>query len=229
MSMRENRATTASSSAGEDLWNTSLVASPLPRPGVETVGQAFLTLGLFLAGTGSKSLAPASSATGHAAAITWTVEPLKSPKQYRALSAAEQIVAIRSLLGLNISELAQALAVQRPTIYSWQSGTAYPHPENAHRLSGLYGLAQRWRRICLEPVGDWVRLPLDDRGTTLAQLLGSATVDELAVEAAFLSLKVKIQADSTEFVGVRDRARRRGYAERTESQKAASLDRETVV
>jgi len=198
------------------------------RPRREISRAALLGIG-FVLGTGGVTAAFSAPITSSAPAFVVSPRPLKASRQFEVRSPAEQIIAIRSLLGLNVLELATILRVQRPTIYSWQSGTATPHYENGSRLRHIYELAQRWNRMCSEPIGDWVRKPLDESGLTLVALLSAEVVDERAIENAFAALKTKLNEEAESFVGVRERARRSGYKDRSKAKQESSLDRETLL
>ncbi len=198
------------------------------RPTREISRTALLGIG-FVLGTGAVTPAFSTSITGSAPAFIISAQQMKAPKRLEALSPAKQIIAIRSLLGLNVLELATILHVERPTIYSWQSGVATPHYENGRRLRYIHELAQRWSRMCTEPVGDWVRKPLDEGGRTLAALLSAEVVDERAINDAFAGLRASLQEEAKNFTSVRERARRSGYRDRSRSKQDSSLDRETLL
>lgn len=211
-----------------DEWR-SLAESAL-QPERPTMGiSRFALIGIgFVLGTGAVAPAFSASITSSAPGIVISAPKFKAPKKFEALSTTEQIIAIRSLLGLNILELATILHVQRPTIYSWQAGISTPHHENASRLRYIHELAQRWSRMCAEPIGDWTRKPIDEEGRTLVALLSAEVVDEPAVNEAFAELKTKLEEDAKNFISVRERVRRSGYKERSRSKQDSSLDRETL-
>lgn len=197
------------------------------RPRRDLSRAALLGIGILL-GTGAVNPALAASITGSVPAFVSAL-PLKAAKRFEVLSPAEQIIAIRSLLGLNVLELASILRVQRPTVYSWQSGAATPHYDNSSRLRYIHELALRWSRMCSEPIGDSARKPLDDGGRTLVMLLSAETIDEPIIVHAFKCLKIKLEEESNNFIGVRERARRFGYKDRSKGRQESSLDRETLL
>jgi transposase-like protein len=145
------------------------------------------------------------------------------------LDAREQMVAIKSTLGLNVTELAAILGVQRPTVYAWQAGAAEPHSENGARLRRLYEVALEWSRGCAEPLGGWVRTPLDGSGRSLVTLLSEAAPDAATIVEALRSLRVRIERDAAAMAGVSERARRRGYQDRAQGRQDSAADRETLV
>lgn len=189
---------------------------------------ALLGIGLVV-GTGGVTPFFSSSITGSVPILVISAQPPKTLKRFEVLTPAEQIIAIRSLLGLNVQELATILRVRRPTIYSWQSGAATPHYENGSRLRYVYELAQRWSRMCAEPIGDWVRKPLDEGGRTLAALLSAEVLDKRAINVAFEGLKTKLEEDAKNFISVRERVRHSRYKDRSTSKQDSSLDRETLL
>lgn len=198
------------------------------NPGMPISKAAVLGLSLAL-GTGAINPVLTSPMTSVGPNITFSIRPRKATTKFDVLDAREQIIAIRSLLGLNVSELAAILHVQRPTVYSWQAGTAEPHLENAACLRRAYELAMHWSRLCSEPIGEWVRKPLDQNGLTLVLLLAQDSPNELLIEDALSSIKVRIEEESLGFVDLSERARKLGYKERSKGKQEASANRETIV
>ena len=231
MTSSQSRYSITAATAGQesrfvgDEWR-SIVESAL-QPTRQISKAAVLGIG-FVLGTGAVTPAFSASITSSVPVFVISAQPLKAPKRFEVLTPAEQIIAIKSLLGVNVQELAMILRVQRPTIYSWQSGAATPHYENDRRLRYIHELAQRWGRMCTEPIGDWVRKPLDEGGRTLASLLSAEVEDNLAINDAFAGLKAKLEEDAKNFITVRERVRRSGYKDRSRSEQDSSLDRETL-
>jgi hypothetical protein len=235
MTSSQSRYSLAAATAGQeslfvgDEWRFLSESALQPgRPKRDLSKTALLGIGILL-GTGAVNPALAASIAGSVPAFVVSGQPLKAAKRFEVLSPAEQIIAIRSLLGLNVLELASILRVQRPTVYSWQSGTATPHYDNSSRLRYINELALRWSRTCSEPIGDWVRRPLDDGGRTLVLLLSAESIDETIIVQAFGCLKTKLEEESKDFIGVRERARRFGYKDRSKAKQETSLDRETLL
>jgi DNA-binding transcriptional regulator YiaG len=85
---------------------------------------------------------------------------------------------LRTTLGLNMTELAQVLGVERQTVYAWLRGDSQPHKANLRRLYSLSRLAQAQRgaRITREAV----HAPGDD-GRSVADLLTDEVLDEGAI------------------------------------------------
>ncbi|HUQ90423.1 MAG TPA: hypothetical protein VM120_02000 [Bryobacteraceae bacterium] len=196
-------------------------ARPIPK-------MALVGLG-FMLGTGAISPIVPSQITGFGPTSFVITPANKATGRFSVIDVREEIIAIRSLLGINVSELAAILDVQRPTIYSWQAGSAEPHAENRNRLRRTYQLASRWTQVCSEPIGDWVRRPLDESGRTLVSLLSESTPNEALIEEAFKTLKIPIEQEALVFAGVGDRARKLGYKDRSKRKQESSANRETLV
>lgn len=73
------------------------------------------------------------------------------------VSTTEQLTAIQHYFSLTTKELAEALHVSRPTIYSWLRKEQEPYSSNLARISELYALAVRWQETSSKPVGPMVR------------------------------------------------------------------------
>ena len=89
----------------------------------------------------------------------------------RTLSAKDCIRALKSILGLTLSDLAEIMLVGRPAVYDWLDG-AQPRQKSLARLWELHGVAQLWSQMTKVPLGSRVRLPFYD-GHTLYSLLTS--------------------------------------------------------
>jgi DNA-binding transcriptional regulator YiaG len=61
--------------------------------------------------------------------------------------AASQIAAIREGWRLNVTELAEIMEVQRPTIYNWLNGKTFPSAETRQKLDLLLAAAPVWNRL----------------------------------------------------------------------------------
>jgi len=85
-------------------------------------------------------------------------------------SLQEQIALIRSSLSLQVKEIARAVGVERPTVYSWINDERTPHPRNRERLRCLYALARHWNRFCGLPLGKGLHEP-DPEGKTIFDYL----------------------------------------------------------
>ena len=85
---------------------------------------------------------------------------------------------LRVTLGLNMTELAQVLGVERQTVYAWLRGDSQPHKANLRRLYSLSRLAhaQRGARLPREAI----HAPGGD-GRSVADLLMDEVLDEGAI------------------------------------------------
>lgn len=119
------------------------------------------------------------------------IEPLvAAAPASRVLSAGEMIKRLK-VGGLPISAIADALAVERKTIYSWAEG-GFPNPANADRLQQIFDL------LGSEPDGHlrylhrmWERtLP---SGGTLRALLLAPQLDVARAKAAVDALRPAVE------------------------------------
>lgn len=70
-----------------------------------------------------------------------------SPEQAAARqlpTVSAMLASIRTAFSLNVTQLAQVLRVERPTVYSWVRDQASPRDENLRRMSTISRLAERW-------------------------------------------------------------------------------------
>src|SRR5277367_160352 len=100
---------------------------------------AFLTA-VFLVGTGGaatpRTINYVPSGTLHVRVTRGSDSIIDSD---RMLDAQEKLAGIRRYLSLSVTDLAKALHVVRPTIYSWLRDEATPRAEHAQRLEAVYG------------------------------------------------------------------------------------------
>lgn len=89
----------------------------------------------------------------------------------------EMIAAIRSSLSLQVKELAEAMLVQRPTVYSWIKNEVELASVNRVRLQTMYRIAKFWNRLCRLPADGLLRNSFQD-GYSVLDLLKRAEVDE---------------------------------------------------
>jgi len=155
----------AEGTGGGSSWSTMLPSNTL------------LLLGFaFIVGTGGV-VAPSEAPTYQTGSQVWiegTCESdgcattFDSPAR-EEVSPEQRIGAIRANLSLNHSQVAEAMRVQRPTVYGWLKGTA-PRGAQQIRLKQLYDIAALWRTLSDGPVGKNVIAPVLD-GQSLAGLL----------------------------------------------------------
>jgi transcriptional regulator with XRE-family HTH domain len=111
-------------------------------------------------------------------------EDLRSVDGFHVLDNAAMIAAIRSDLSLQVTEIAEVVGVQRPTIYSWVKGSSVPQRPNRKRLCWLYELACRWRKLSLRPVGAAIR-DAAVNGQSLVDMLRDPNADEASILTVF--------------------------------------------
>jgi hypothetical protein len=72
-----------------------------------------------------------------------------------------QLAFARHYFSLNTTDLSRILLVERPTIYAWLDDKWEPNQENRARIRKLYQLARAWREKSNQPVGKFLREPID--------------------------------------------------------------------
>ena len=159
-------------------WSNILLSAIL---GMATIG----TGGVATAMTGQ----PISQTSGIAVKVYQG--PRGRSQDEGPLLPEEQINAIRRYLSLNISDLAMALRVARPTVYAWLRDEAEPHGSNLARIQQLYRMARVWRAFSEQPVGPFLKSANED-GLTLVNLLSEEVIDEAAVRRAFEQIRIAI-------------------------------------
>lgn len=127
-------------------------------------------------------------------------------------SAPERVARIRASLGLNVSETARVLGVQRPTIYAWLADHSRPQRSHWLRLMAIDEIASAWMRRSALPIGDEIRQPGMD-GRLLVDLLAEEPlpVGLIQERLAAIAPSTRGAARSTPTVpSVRESARRLG-------------------
>ena len=84
--------------------------------------------------------------------------------------AADLLRLVRTALSLNMTELAGAVGVERPTVYAWLAGKSNPQSANRERLERLASYARLWKRIGTRPLGRLVRSSATG-GSSVCELL----------------------------------------------------------
>jgi transcriptional regulator with XRE-family HTH domain len=88
------------------------------------------------------------------------------------------VARVRTALGLNVSELARVLGVERQTVYSWLRGQSQPHKGNLKRLYALSRLVQA--QVGRQLDRQAIRTPGED-GRSLFDLLSDELLEEGAI------------------------------------------------
>jgi hypothetical protein len=143
-------------------------------------------------------------------------------REAESLRTAEAILAeLRSVLGLNISETARIVGVERPTIYAWLSRRSVPQQANGLRLARLEGVVAMWRRLTDRVPGPLVRAPGSD-GRSLVDLLALDPVPEALVEGR---LREMARTDTAaRRPSVREIAERHGLAVKSRAESQREID-----
>jgi len=114
------------------------------------------------------------------------------------LITEDQITLIRSALSLRVTELAEVMNVQRPTIYGWLEGNFSPQPDKKARISVLFEIAKKWRSLNTAPLGKLLRESMFE-GKSILDLLKDERLDKRKIiqclEATNASAKKTSQPD----------------------------------
>jgi len=109
-----------------------------------------------------------------------------------ALLAHERIAGIQRYLSLNVSDLAKALRIARPTVYAWMKG-AEPHDVNLERICQLYKISRMWRSMSGTPVGKYLGVPLAG-GTSLLDQLSQEQLQESLIGESLARVKAALES-----------------------------------
>ena len=137
--------------------------------------------------------------TGATAAIVtsvvMTAEPQEHPPYWKMAvqDDAHLIARIRSSLSLQMKELAEAVGVQRPTVYAWLKGQSMPQKVNRERLHCLYRVAQHWDRVCHRPLGRHLR-EAGPEGTSVLDMLCSRTIGQVEITRRLEAVARRLEA-----------------------------------
>jgi hypothetical protein len=157
-------------------------------------------------------------------ALEWPTGALDADGDIATTSPSEQVMLIRRWLSLNVADTARVLQVQRPTIYAWTSGAAFPSQEHRQRIATVFKLAALWRERSAEPVGQRLRQPVI-AGRSLFELLSDATIDPAAIARA---VRLLTESSTTEQPrSAADIAKAHGFPARPERQQRRAIEHET--
>ncbi len=126
----------------------------------------------------------------------------------RLLDTQEKLAGIRHYLSMNVTDMARALRVARPTVYSWLRDEAGPRGHHLQRIEAIYGIARRWRRISSQPVGGFLAQPLAS-GDSLLDLVSAKALNESDIQDAFAQIQKALNRSSGQ-AGIVDVAKKRG-------------------
>lgn len=126
----------------------------------------------------------------------------------RLLDTQEKLAGIRRYLSMNVTDMAKALRVARPTVYSWFRDEAGLRSHHLQRVEAIYGIARRWRRISIQPVGAFLAQPLAS-GDSLIGLLSAKALNEPEIQEAFAQIQQALNRTSGQ-AGIVNTAKKRG-------------------
>ncbi len=106
----------------------------------------------------------------------------------RLLDIQEKLAGIRRYLSMNVTDMAKALRVARPTVYSWFRDEQGLRGHHLRRVEALYGIARRWRKISTQPVGTFLAQPLAS-GESLLVLLSAKALNEPEIQNALAQIQ----------------------------------------
>jgi hypothetical protein len=126
----------------------------------------------------------------------------------RLLDTQEKLAGIRRYLSMNVTDMARALRVARPTVYSWFRDEAGLRSHHLQRVEAIYRIARRWRRISTQPVGAFLAQPLAS-GDSLHDLVSAKALNESDIQDAFAQIQKALNRSSGQ-AGIVDIAKKRG-------------------
>lgn len=100
-------------------------------------------------------------------------------KRNLLFSVPQQLIGLREMFGLTMTELAQIFNVTRPTVYAWLNGSE-PKEEIKSRICELAKYVQELRNVGIPQAGLLARQPLAS-GQSLISLFKSGTNAESAI------------------------------------------------
>ncbi len=140
-----------------------------------------------------------------------------------ALSVADQVRELQTVLSLNKSELAHILRVSRPTVYDWLDD-GQPNADNVSRIEMLLRLLRESRVSPANPLFPrFVRSPLEPGGRPLLEALSQETIDEANLRSAIRKAKAVGDAIDSRREEREARLRAAGFEEPDAEQRQANL------
>jgi DNA-binding transcriptional regulator YiaG len=137
-----------------------------------------------------------STGTGSVCRIQCVTKSPREDEEDQLAASPEGLPVIRHHLSLNLSDVAAALRVSRPTIYAWLRGESSPHFHNKSRMRSLYRVAKMWSGMSQKPLGSYLKLPVhEDR--SIFDLLCEEKVDSALIRAGFTACARMFERDVT--------------------------------
>jgi hypothetical protein len=124
-------------------------------------------------------------------AVPLSIQAAAAPVQetISLLLPADMLNTIREAFGLNITQLAQALGIERITVYAWlkTESLAKLHDSNRSRLNALHRVAKLWQSF--EPLaGSYLLEKLSTTQMTVLEMLCQEMIDLSAFSRAYEQL-----------------------------------------
>ncbi len=138
---------------------------------------------------------------------------------------AGELLIIRRWLSLSITELAEVMRVQRPTIYAWMKSQYQPNSNNRARIHRLHNLAMSWKNLSSRPIGKAATKHPDIR-ESLIELLRRNTLDDARIMLALKSLAPENADPRTKLEKITEDA---GLNARQHDQASRVVDIETLL
>jgi hypothetical protein len=106
---------------------------------------------------------------------------------------SKMIYAIKSAFGMNMTQVAQAMQVERQTIYQWldEEQPVGMQSRNKERLLALYNFAQQWNQLSKLPTSKSIDT-FEFEGQTLLDLLSNEHLDDSKVADCMQALATQI-------------------------------------
>lgn len=114
------------------------------------------------------------------------------PEKLQLKTPSSLVADIRSMLSLQVKELAEAVGVERPTVYAWIKGLSEPQRNNSVRLRQLHRLAQAWGRLSKNPLGAAIREP-NDAGQSILDHLKEEPIPEETIRNRFRAIASQVR------------------------------------
>ncbi len=145
------------------------------------------------------------------------------------LSVADQAREVLAALSLNKSQLAEVLAVSRPTLYDWLDGKE-PNASNSERLTTLLRLLARAGVASHKPLhARFIRQPLREGSLSLLDELRAQSLDEAKIGVLLRDAKALGEKAESRRVAREDRLRALGFEDPSDQQRREQLARNVAL
>lgn len=144
-------------------------------------------------------------------------------EQVRLSSPAVMVNAIRDAFGLNVTQLAQAMQVERVTVYAWLRIDSMDklHQSNSDRLYSLHRIAKLWQTF--EPLaGGHLLEKLQPTQKSVMDMLSQDQLDPAAFTAAYEQL---VKATAPTLRAMRHRAEQKAVGKKAVKALQQNIDK----